>query len=83
MMVVFTIYKSKLFNGKPILRFGAAPLCLYLWYKVLWLRYLPCFRRSDKSVYAFPNVIYHILEGAHQVQLFSSKLLIYILTIFW
>ena len=26
---------------------------LYLWYQVLWLCYLPCFRHSDKTGYGY------------------------------
>ena len=37
----------------------------YLRYQVLWMRYLPCFRNSDKSGCGFSKVIHHILVGAH------------------
>ena len=46
---------------------------LYFWYLVLWLRYLSCFRQSDKSGYGFPKIIHHISVGAHQAELFSKK----------
>ena len=44
-------------------------------FKLFWLRYLPCFRHSDKSGYGFPKIIHHILVCAHQVELFSNKTL--------
>ena len=47
---------------------------LHLWYLVLWLRYLPCFRHSDKSGHAFADVIHRILVGAHQAKLFANKI---------
>ena len=43
--------------------------------KLFWLRYLSCFRHSDKSGYGSPKIIHHILVGAHQAELFSNKTL--------
>ena len=48
--------------------------CLYLWYLVLWLRYLPCFRYIGNSENGIPKVIYHILVGAHQANIFVNKI---------
>ena len=43
--------------------------------KLFWLRYLPCFLHNDKSGNDFPEIIHHILVGAHQAELFSNKTL--------
>ena len=43
--------------------------------KLFGLRYLSCFRHSDKSGYGFPKIIHHIVVGAHQAELFSNKTL--------
>ena len=43
---------------------------LYLWYQIVWLRYLPCFQHNDKSGHAFSKIIHHILVKALQAELF-------------
>ena len=70
MVVVFTITKINLFNGKPIFDLVQPGRCIYLLYYVVWLRYLPCFRHTGKSGYCFPEFIHHILVGARQAELF-------------
>ena len=43
--------------------------------KLFWLRYLSCFRHSDKSGYGFPEIIHYLSVGAHQVKIFPNKCL--------
>ena len=43
--------------------------------KLFWLRYLSCFRHSDKSGNGFLKIIHHTLVGAHHAELFSNKTL--------
>ena len=40
--------------------------------KLFWLRYLSCFRHSDKSGYGFPKIIHHILGCNYSVM--STKI---------
>ena len=40
----------------------------------LRLRYLSCFLHSEKTSYALPKVIYHIVVSADQAKLFSVKI---------
>ena len=71
----FYNYGNKLFTGKAILRFGAAPFIFILAVLsslAVLLALFPIYC-NDKSGYGFPNVIHHILVGFHQTNLFSNN----------
>ena len=53
MVVVFTITEINYLVVSLFFDLVRVILYLYLWYKVLWLRYLPCFWHSNKIDYAF------------------------------
>ena len=75
MVVAFTITRinylvASLFCDMVLLLsyvyWPAIYICGIKWF---WLRYLPCFRHSDESGYGFPEIIHHIVVGAHQAEL--------------
>ena len=75
MVVAYTITEI---NYLPVSLFWdvVLPLSyLYLWYLVLWLRYLSCFRHSDKSGYGFPKIIYLILVASIRSSYFQTNVL--------
>ena len=74
MMVAFTMTKIKYLMASIFCELAWSLSYIYLWYQVHSLHYLPCFRHSYKSDYAFPKVIHDILKGAHQPNLFSNKI---------
>ena len=73
MIVVFTITEINYLMASSLCDLVGPLWYLYLWYYILWLRYLPCFRHNDKRLrYSFLKAIHHILIRAHQAKLFLN-----------